>query len=124
MSKTKQIILIFTLFLIGNSVKLHNHHASCTSRDTIMQKAQSWVSKNVPYSQQGSYDGYRTDCSGFVSMCWGLSKPGLTTYTLPNVSIRIKKEDLQNGDAIVCPSNHVVLFAGWTDNSKSSYTSM
>lgn len=72
MSKTKQIILIFTLFLIGNSIKLANHQASCTSRENIMQKAQSWVSKYVPYNQKGSYEGYRTDCSGFVSMCWGL----------------------------------------------------
>ena len=33
-------------------------------------RGQVWVDKHVPYNHEGTYDGYRTDCSGFVSMCW------------------------------------------------------
>lgn len=42
----------------------------CIARTTIISRGQDWVDKHVPYSQSGTHDGYRTDCSGFVSMCW------------------------------------------------------
>ncbi|GAA4634421.1 hypothetical protein GCM10023196_075890 [Actinoallomurus vinaceus] len=48
------------------------------TRAQILKRAQSWVTKKVPYSQDGSspycnkYGVYRRDCSGFVSMAWGL----------------------------------------------------
>lgn len=48
-------------------------------RKDIIARGQVWVDKNVPYSQTGTHDGYRTDCSGFVSMCWQLPKDGPST---------------------------------------------
>jgi len=96
----------------------------CVSRSTITSRGQKWVDARVPYNQQGHYDGYREDCSGFVSMTWGLSKPGLTTYTLGTVSHRISKDDLQPGDVLLDASEHVVLFAGWANSEKSQYVAM
>lgn len=56
-----------------------------------MARGQKWVDKNVPYNQNKTYDGYRTDCSGFVSMCWGVAKPGVSTQGFGSVSTRITK---------------------------------
>lgn len=96
----------------------------CVQRGTILAHGQSWVDKHVPYNQGGSYDGYRTDCSGFVSMCWELARPGLTTSTLGSVSRTISKDELQGGDALLNEGSHVVLFAGWADGSRSTYIGM
>src|SRR5262245_11998571 len=41
-------------------------------RKTVIQRGLSWFDQKVPYSQSASHEGYRTDCSGFVSMCWQL----------------------------------------------------
>lgn len=96
----------------------------CVARSTMVARGQSWVDKHVPYNQQGSYDGYRTDCSGFVSMCWELARPGLTTFTMHTVAHNIDKGALAPGDAMNCDSRHIVLFAGWTDGSQSKYVAM
>jgi hypothetical protein len=42
----------------------------CTARSTMISRAQDWADKHIPYNQGGTYDGYRTDCSGYVSMAW------------------------------------------------------
>lgn len=94
---------------------------TCTARSTMIARAQDWVDKHVPYSGTGSYAGYRTDCSGYVSMCWELGGPGLTTSTLNKVSGSISKDSLQPGDAIICEAEHVILFGGWTDSTKTHY---
>lgn len=96
----------------------------CIGRSTIISRGQNWVDKHVPYNQGGTYDGYRTDCSGFVSMAWMLSKPGLTTYTMGSVSHGISKDSLAAGDAMNCASRHILLFAGWSDSSRTHYVSM
>lgn len=90
----------------------------------MIARAQDWVDKHVPYSQTGSHDGYRTDCSGFVSMAWELAKPGLTTFTMHTVSKNVTKAELAPGDAMNCDSHHIVLFAGWTSSDKSHYVAM
>ena len=91
-----------------------------------MIRAQRWVDLHVSYNQQATFEGWRTDCSGYVSMAWDLSfaKPGLTTYTMHTVATNISKDQLQNGDALNCDSRHIVLFGGWTDSSKSHYWSL
>jgi len=43
---------------------------TCIGRSTIVARGQDWVDKHVPYNQGATHDGYRTDCSGFVSMAW------------------------------------------------------
>lgn len=62
----------------GNSLT-SDSQVGCMERSAIIARGQVWVDKNVPYSQTKTYDGYRTDCSGFVSMCWQLPKDGPST---------------------------------------------
>ncbi|MFD4534559.1 peptidoglycan-binding protein [Kitasatospora sp. NPDC058397] len=98
------------------------------TRAQIIQRAQGWVDQQVPYGM-GSYwsDGYRQDCSGFVSMAWGLGS-SQTTWTLPNFAERIGKADLQPGDVLIYNNpaspqsgSHVTIFGGWTDSSLTRY---
>ena len=49
---------------------LTKEQLECISRQTIIARGQDWVDKHVPYDQGKTHDGYRTDCSGFVSMSW------------------------------------------------------
>ncbi|MGW0582064.1 peptidoglycan-binding protein [Streptomyces sp. NPDC002920] len=99
-----------------------------TTRAEIIRRARRWVSAGVPYSMTGySSDGYRQDCSGFVSMAWNL--PGNEwTGSLDNFGTRISKEELQPGDILLFhnPANpqkgsHVVIFGGWTDYTHTYY---
>ncbi|MCP2201624.1 hypothetical protein [Lentzea flava] len=96
--------------------------ASATlTRSEVLTRARSWVDPNVKYSQLKSYTNqygtYRTDCSGFVSMAWGLSRSE-TTRTLHNFGTWLNSlDELKPGDAINDVENHVVLFVSWTDSS-------
>ncbi|MFI9149888.1 peptidoglycan-binding protein [Streptomyces sp. NPDC053367] len=99
-----------------------------TTRAEIINRARAWVAAKVPYSMTAYWsDGYRQDCSGFVSMAWSL--PGNEwTGSLGRYADRIAKEDLQPGDILlfhnpVSPQNgsHVTLFGGWTDYTHSYY---
>ena len=113
------------LFLVAPEAveqNLSKEKLNCVSRDSIIARGQDWVNKNIPYNK--TYDGYRTDCSGFVSMAWGLPRPGHTTETLGGVSSVISKAQLQKGDALLCPGTHVTLFVDWADGAKSSYVMM
>ncbi|MGW2617325.1 peptidoglycan-binding protein [Streptomyces sp. NPDC001500] len=99
-----------------------------TTRADIVRRAKLWVSAQVPYSMSSYwYDGYRQDCSGFVSMAWNL--PGNEwTGSLHQFGTRISKEELQPGDILLFHNaadpekgSHVVLFGGWTDYTHSYY---
>ncbi|KAL0244181.1 hypothetical protein GEMRC1_008266 [Eukaryota sp. GEM-RC1] len=92
----------------------------CVSRQTVLAHGKRWVDLHIPYSQSKTFEGYRTDCSGFVSMAWGLSKPGLTTRTISSVSRSISKNDLREGDALL-GSGHVVLFVKWANSAHTQY---
>jgi hypothetical protein len=95
-------------------------------RKTVLQRGLSWFDQKVPYSQSKSHEGYRTDCSGFVSMCWDLG----TSFTTADFvagegddSLLKSFDDLVPGDAMVRRvggSGHVVLFAGWQDAKHTS----
>ncbi|MFF9570740.1 peptidoglycan-binding protein [Streptomyces sp. NPDC014685] len=100
-----------------------------TSRADIINRAKKWVSAQVPYSMVKYWpDGYRQDCSGFVSMAWNL--PGNEwTGSLSAFGTRIAREDLQPGDILLFhnpadPSkgSHVTIFGGWTDYTHTHYT--
>ncbi|MEU8923552.1 peptidoglycan-binding protein [Kitasatospora sp. NPDC048545] len=102
--------------------------AQPVTRAQIIRRAQSWVDQSVPYGM-GHYwsDGYRQDCSGFVSMAWGLGS-SQTTWTLPDFAERIGKDDLQPGDVLIHndpadpqAGSHVTIFGGWTDSSRTRY---
>lgn len=98
-----------------------NVEKRCVTRGNVISRAAVWVANKVPYNQDGTYQGYREDCSGYVSMAWELSKPGLTTRTLGTVSHSISKGDLQSGDILLNAAEHVVIFGGWADSSHSQY---
>jgi len=92
-------------------------------RSTVMSRLKVWVANKVPYNQQGYYDGYREDCSGYASMAWGCSKPGYDTaeFIPDGVVETITKAQLLPGDAMLAPGHHICLFANWTDASQSTY---
>ncbi|MDQ0991090.1 peptidoglycan-binding protein [Streptomyces sp. V3I7] len=99
------------------------------TRTEIINRAKTWVTAKVPYSMTTYWtDGYRQDCSGFVSMAWGL--PGNEwTGSLGGFGVKIKKDELEPGDMLLFhnPDNpekgsHVVIFGGWTDYTHTYYT--
>ncbi|WP_329127768.1 peptidoglycan-binding protein [Streptomyces sp. NBC_01465] len=99
-----------------------------TTRADILSRAQLWVSAQVPYSMDKYWsDGYRQDCSGFVSMAWNLDGSEWTG-SLAEYGTRIAASDLQPGDILLFhnPANptkgsHVTIFGGWADAAHSSY---
>jgi hypothetical protein len=108
-------------------------HSSCSlSRSTILASASparqralergfKWLDAHVPYSQSKSYGGYRTDCSGFVSMCWELGQ-STTTAAMNGGSFNQRLgsyDDLIAADALL-KNGHVALFVGWNDSSHAS----
>ncbi|MFK4104490.1 peptidoglycan-binding protein [Streptomyces sp. NPDC019531] len=99
-----------------------------TTRADIIRRAKQWVAARVPYSMSEYWgDGYRQDCSGFVSMAWSL--PGNEwTGSLDEYGVRIAKDDLQPGDILLFHNpadpeqgSHVVIFGGWTDYTHTYY---
>jgi hypothetical protein len=103
----------------------HNSGQSVSAtRRTILNRAKSWSDRNVAYSSGVQLAGYRTDCSGFVSMCWGLPH-SLTTASLPSVSHRIAAADLQPGDILLNTSpgrsGHAVMFDHWANSRHTAY---
>jgi cell wall-associated NlpC family hydrolase len=106
----------------------------CTSTvEAVFVRAASWLSAwhggPVPYlssSDPGTwFNGYRRDCSGYVSMALGLSGPGLDTGQLAARSQPITKSNLTAGDLLINPTpggaGHVVIFDHWTDSTMSAY---
>ncbi|MEU2926209.1 peptidoglycan-binding protein [Streptomyces sp. NPDC007251] len=100
-----------------------------TTRAKIIERAKTWAAAKVPYSMDKYWtDGYRQDCSGYVSMAWGL--PGNEwTGSLGGFGVKITKEELEPGDILLYhnPDNpekgsHVVIFGGWTDDTHTAYT--
>ncbi|WP_441247641.1 hypothetical protein [Kitasatospora sp. McL0602] len=97
------------------------------TRATIIQRARTWVDIGLKYNQAGSHAGYRTDCSGYVSMCWQLDRSDDTTGFVPSgEAVFITKAALRAGDALLndAPGNdgHIALFESWDDSSQDSYT--
>jgi putative cell wall-binding protein len=98
-------------------------------RSVSMSRGRAWYWDKVPYSQSKYHAGYRTDCSGFVSMCWGLTNSSgsplsLSTSTLYQVSSTIKASNLGPGDAMCYPGHHTFLFIAWTDLTKTSFVTL
>jgi hypothetical protein len=96
-----------------------------TSRRDMLSKAQQWVKDKVMYSQSKYHNGYRQDCSGFVSMAWGVSKNLNTSSFAPyskSVSHQLSDyNQLQPGDALnKSPRGHMFMFAGWANSAHTS----
>ncbi|MEU0780080.1 peptidoglycan-binding protein [Streptomyces sp. NPDC006173] len=102
--------------------------APATTRAEIINRAKTWIDAGVPYSMSAYWkDGYRQDCSGFVSMAWGLPD-NEWTGSLDTFGVRITRDQLQPGDMLLFhnPDNpekgsHVVIFGGWTDYTHTYY---
>ena len=106
---------------------------NCIDTVAVFGRAQSWLTAwsggPVPYLFSGDprtwYQGYRRDCSGYVSMALGLDGPGLDTSGLAAHSTIISKPALRPGDLLIntAPNllGHVVLFESWTGESMTRY---
>ncbi|MDH6128920.1 hypothetical protein [Kitasatospora sp. GP82] len=94
-------------------------------RKEALDRALDRVRHRIGYSQSAFTNGYRDDCSGFVSAAWGLETPGLNTWGLMESSVahRITKDDLQPGDALIA-GDHTVLFGGWADAAHTKYIAL
>ncbi len=92
--------------------------ATGSNQSRILQRAKAWVDARVPYSMVKEYNGYRTDCSGFISMAWELGK-SFVTGDLPHTVVS-NPDDLRPGDAINnlkrLDKGHVVMFVQWSGN--------
>lgn len=126
---------VWTLGTVGKSTGTSN--AACvwsgtcspsnSSLNPILKRAKEWVDRGIPYNQQAYYQGYRQDCSGFISMAWALPTSAVTG-TLPQYAKTLGgKDDLQPGDAInnrqSGDSGHVVMFVKWKDKGAGKFIS-
>lgn len=93
--------------------------ARTITRQKVISRAKHWVASRVPYSQSRYHQGYRQDCSGFVSMAWQMGT-SYTTRSLPSVGRRISLKQVRAGDAVLAPG-HVTIFGGWKNRSKRQY---
>ncbi|MDO0913223.1 peptidoglycan-binding protein [Streptomyces sp. DT2A-34] len=123
--------------LVTQAGELSTMATATLSRDTMINRARTWLTANngapVPYSMERTWkDGYRQDCSGYVSMALGLGKPGLNTVGLADsrngVTTRLSSmSQLKKGDLLIDYSTtdgdfrHVVIFEKWADTSHSAY---
>ncbi len=95
-----------------------------TSRQWIQWRAVTWVKDGVPYDNTKYHDGYRQDCSGYVSFAWSLSK-SYTGDDWRSFANQINLDSLQPGDAIDNPQKgdlgHMILFMGWIDKKAGTF---
>jgi hypothetical protein len=89
-------------------------------RTWMLWRASTWVTDNVAYSSTSRHDGYRQDCSGFVSFVWQLSKPGTSPSGLSKSSYEIAFSKLKPGDALAS-SSHAMIFVQWVDQSAGTF---
>jgi hypothetical protein len=105
----------------------------CLQGVAVLARAETWLTGwdggPVPYLSSADsttwFQGYRRDCSGYVSMALGLPGPGLDAAGLAARSTPIAKTDLRAGDLLINPApdlaGHVVIFDHWTDGTMTSY---
>ncbi len=127
--------------------------ASAIPRDVVLSRGMVWVRANTPYSQaRYAFEngtlvplptadprsvGYRTDCSGFVSMCWNLRNSAGNPINLdtagldsPTYAVAVTKEQLEPGDMMlrakdkVTGGGHAVIFMEWADTAHATYWSL
>ncbi|MFF9340423.1 MULTISPECIES: peptidoglycan-binding protein [unclassified Streptomyces] len=123
--------------LVTRPNELTTMATAALSPDTMINRARAWLTANngkpVPYSMERVWkDGYRQDCSGYVSMALGLGKPGLNTVGLADSRSGVTKRlgsvsQLQKGDLLIDHRTddgdfrHVVIFEKWANSSHSAY---
>lgn len=96
--------------------------AHAITRDEVIARASTWVDLRLGYSRRAFFGGYRRDCSGMVSMAWGLGR-SLTSRTIASRAVRIPIGDLQPGDAVRTPG-HVAIFASWANQRAGTFVAL
>ena len=133
------VLAAFLAFALVGAPTVSAAPAEQVSRGELLQRAQTWLTANnggrVPYSMEEYWkDGYRQDCSGYVSMAAKLGnknpKGGPNTEALATdaYTTPVKIADLQPGDLFIDPVDqpgsdfrHVVIFEKWTKDDRSEY---
>jgi hypothetical protein len=116
-----------------------------TKRSVAIARARTWLTAwhggPVPYSQTQYLGGWRTDCSGYVSMAWNLRNANGTPlnhntdsmlrggYGTPGPVVHpIAWGDLRPADAIgflgagsIGDAGHVMLFEQWANSAHTAY---
>ena len=106
------LVLAFSLLGVTNALAI--------TRDQVLARAQVMQDAPVPYSQAKYHAGYRTDCSGYVSMAWATGT-SWTTRSFHIVSHTIPTGELKPGDALLKFNSHIRLFYGWVDTAHTQY---
>lgn len=128
-----------TVSAASNWLASRQPQISPSQQSPLVQRAKAWVDRKIVYNQgvtanpDGSRasrnTGYRTDCSGFISMAWGVPATGLTVPVTGNLdryaNTFSNKDQLQSGDAInnrkVGNDGHVVMFVRWISQSQGRF---
>ncbi|GAA1383983.1 hypothetical protein [Catellatospora chokoriensis] len=131
------VVTTATPALANNCDPSGNGPDEMMSRGRAIARAQSWAANtSMTYDQglcsdpEGNGAKYRHDCSGLVSMAWGL-EGNLVTENFWNPATGaywsgvtpIALDDLRPGDALV-RSGHIELFARWVsyaDHNQGAY---
>lgn len=140
----KTIILLVLLFLTACEVPVSAPPISSPPRvqapnfSEIIRRSEVWVQDPIPYNMNDkdhipSYqEGYRADCSGFVSYAWQIPldinevimmNGGANTESLFEFSIPIPIDSLMPGDILNNGRSgelgHTVIFAVWINQSRN-----
>jgi cell wall-associated NlpC family hydrolase len=117
----------------GNHSTAGDDPGQCADTTAVFDRARTWLTawagNPVPYLSSNEpatlFDGYRRDCSGYISMALGLPGPGLNTSGLAARATAITRDQLQPGDLLIntAPNlrGHVVLFERWADPARTRY---
>lgn len=76
---------------------------------------------NVPDTRDNGVSRYcvGVDCSGLVTLCWGITKR-LFTKSIPEIASPLVSLDLLlPGDVILLPGSHVMIFIDFADDKKT-----
>lgn len=76
---------------------------------------------NVPDTRDNGASKYcvGVDCSGLVTICWGLTKK-MSTKSIPKIASPLDSMDLLlPGDVILLPGSHVMIFIDFADDKKT-----
>lgn len=104
--------------------------AKSITRQEALARTRNWhphSPKRVPYDQTASYQGYRTDGSGYASMVLGLPKPGPNSALLQASYCRlVQRSALRPGDLVIKASGsasvrEVLIFERWTSGKHTAY---
>ena len=94
----------------------------CTTIEVFdTEIAEGKFAGNVPDCRDNGTSKYcvGVDCSGLVTICWGLTSRA-STRSIPNIASPLDSTDLLlPGDVILLPKSHVMIFINFLDNEKT-----